>query len=191
MGDDVTTTKRPVPPRPANGLLAWQSTLGFISNRLSPDAVLKFEACSNEARVQWSATVSWSGYRENVAGRSSLATALSDLWVEVSRHQRIFDRVEDAVRSPQNYDESEWMDMNTQESLQRLVWVTQSAFPGDWELVMVYQPVDLAENRMQARLLVKSGSVVVGGRGPSLLEACRTLFRNATPHYAGQSAAQA
>jgi hypothetical protein len=118
-----------------------------------------------------------------VADHPSLPAALRALWDEVSRGHRIFDRAEDAVKMPVNYNDAEWLDMSTQEALQRLLWVTQSAFPGDWELLLVYQPVDNAEHRMQARLLAKDKTIAVGGRGPTLLDACRTLFRSAAPYF--------
>lgn len=180
---DVTNARRPMPPRPATGLMAWQATLGHISARHSPDAVLKLQAHTHEARVVWSASVSWGAQQESVSDHVSLPAALRALWDEVSRNHRIFDRLEDAIKSPINYNDAEWIDMTTQEALQRLLWVTQSVFPGDWQLMIVYQPVDTPDHRTQARLLAKEQTVVVSGRGPTLLEACRNLFRNATPYF--------
>lgn len=184
--NDETKAKRPLPPRPATGLLAWQATLGYISTRHSPDAVLKLQAYSREARVYWSASVSWGGNHEDVRDHPSLAGALRALWDEVSRNHRIFDRAEDAVKSPIHYNDAEWLDLTTQEALQRLVWVTQSVFPGDWQLVLLYQPIDLPDSRMQARLLAKNNTIAVGARGSTLVDVCRNLFRNATPHFSGK-----
>lgn len=181
---DKTENRRPLPMRPANGLLAWQATVGYISTRHSPDAVLKIQISSREARVIWSAALSWGRKEEAVNDQPSLPAALRTLWVEVSRNHRIFDRAEDIVKSPQNYDDTEWLDLATQESLQRLIWVTQSVFPGDWKIILLYQPVDTPMLRLQARLTAQNGRVVVGGQGASLLDACRVLFRNATPHFA-------
>lgn len=185
MSDLPTKSKRPPMMRPATGLLAWQATVGHISARHSPDAVLKLQITSKEARVVWAAALSWAHKEEEVTGQSSLPEALRKLWEVVNRNHRIFDHVEDAVKSPQNYDDTEWIDIATQESMQRLVWVTQSVFPGDWKIVILYQPVDAPNLRMQARLTAQGGRVAVGGQGASLLEACRALFRNATPYYGG------
>ncbi len=185
MSEDATHIARPSAKRPPTGLQAWQATLGYMRTRHSPDAVLNLRAYSYEARVLWSASVSWGHKEERITDLPSLSEALRALWAEVSRNHRIFESLEDAIRSPQNYNDAEWLDLATQESLQRLVWVTQSAFPGDWHLVMMYQPVETPDARVQARLLAQNNRVVVGGRGPSLLDACRTLFRNATPYFAG------
>lgn len=186
MSDDETRAKRPLPMRPATGLQAWQATIGHISARHSPDATLQLQAFSREARVYWMASASWGSKEEVVNHQPSLAAALRLLWQEVNRHHRIFDRTEDAVKSPQNYDDTEWLDFATQESLQRLVWVTQSVFPGDWQLIFIYRPVETPNLRLQARLVVGGSKITVGGQGPTLLEACRMLFRNATPYFAGQ-----
>jgi hypothetical protein len=168
-------------------LLAWQATLGHISTHYSPDATLKIHTYSREARVYWSASVIWGGNTEEVRDRASLPAALSDLWTEVNRQHMIFEQLEDAVKSPVNYEDTDWLDMPTQESLQRLIWVTQIAFPGDWLLMTVYQPIESSASRVQMRLVAKNNTVTVGGRGPSILDACRTLFRNATPHFSQQS----
>lgn len=178
-----TAHRRPLPPRPQTGLLAWQATLGYISSHLAPDATLKIQTFSREARVMWSAAVTWGGVREAVDDKPSLAAALRDLWTEVSRNHQIFEHLEDAAKSPMGYEDSDWLDMATQESLQRLVWVTQIVFPGDWLLLIVYQPVERPAGRVQMRLVAKGNTVTVGGRGATLLDACRTLFRNATPYY--------
>ncbi|MCU0499092.1 MAG: hypothetical protein MUF87_17200 [Anaerolineae bacterium] len=185
--EDQTHSKRPLPPRPVNGFTAWQATLGHISTHHSPDATLKIELHSEEARVIWSAVVSWGGRSEQVQEQASLPAALKELWREVSRHHQIFETLEDAVKSPMNYDDTDWLDLVTHESLQRLIWVTQITYPGDWHLVIVYQPVESPNMRVQMRLLAKNNTIAVGGKGPSLLEACRILFRNATPHYSGQN----
>jgi hypothetical protein len=188
MHDEEDTNPRPPQPlRPTTGLAAWQATLGYISSRYSPDAILKFHAASRAGSVNWAATVSWGGKEESVSKQPSLAAALRLLWVEVSGSHRIFERVEDAVKSPEHFDDYSCLDLPTEESLQRLLWVTQSAFPDQWQLVVMYQPVDTANLRMQARLIIAGNQIIVGAQGPTLLDVCRTLFRNATPHYASQS----
>jgi hypothetical protein len=187
MSDIATNPSRSLPPRPATGLLAWQATLGHISTHHSPDAVLKLETFSREARVFWSASVSWGSVREAVSEQATMAAALRELWHEVSKNHSLFERLEDATKAPQFYDDTEWLDMPTQESLQRVIWVTQIAFPGQWTLITLYQPIENPQTRVQMRLLAKGDTVAVGGRGASVVDACRALFRNATPYYAAQS----
>ncbi|MBC8098467.1 MAG: hypothetical protein H7Y11_03415 [Armatimonadetes bacterium] len=188
MTDDrITHPRRPLPPRPATGLLAWQATLGYISSHYSPDATLRLFTTSHNAQILWSAEVVWGGNSESVKEYPSLAGALRELWREVSTHHALFEDLEAATKAPSNYDDSDWLDLPTQETLQRLVWVTRIAFPGDWLLMAVYQPLEAPEARVQMRLLAKENTVLVGGRGASLLDAIRVLFRNAAPYYAAQS----
>jgi hypothetical protein len=187
MTEVITEHARPLPSRPATGLLAWQATMGHISTHFAPDAVLKLQTYSREARVYWSASVSWGGRSEQVGEQPSMAAALRELWKEVSQQYKLFERLEDVAKAPFGYEDTEWLDMPTQESLQRLIWVTQIAFPGDWLLITLYQPVENPSTRVQMRLLAKGEAVMVGGRGASVLDACRALFRNATPYYAAQS----
>jgi hypothetical protein len=44
--------------------------------------------------------------------------------------------------------------------------------------------------RVQARLLAKDNSVHIGGRGPTIRDACRDLYRNAAPGYFASSGRQ-
>jgi hypothetical protein len=188
MYDEQDTHPRPPQPlRPVSGLAAWQATLGYISSRYSPDAILKFHVASRENSVSWAASVSWGTKEETIGGQPSLAAALRLLWAEVSANHHIFERIEDTIKSPEHYDDTECLDLPTEESLQRLLWVTQSAYPDGWQLVVIYQPVETANLRLQARLIMGGGRILVGAQGPTLLDVCRTLFRNATPHYASQT----
>lgn len=187
MKEDTTEAKRPLPKRPDTGLQAWQSTLGYISSHHSPDAILKVQAYSREARLHWSASVSWGQKVETVTDHPSLGAALRELWKEVTRSHAIFSTLEDAIRAPMYYNDLEWLDDSTQESLQRLIWVTQMAFPGDWLLMILYQPVETASTRVQMRLVAKESKVTVGGSGATMQDACSALFRNATPQFSGQA----
>lgn len=183
MSEPKTTPTRPLPSRPPTGLLAWQSTMGHISSHFSPDAILKIQATTREARVQWSAVVSWGEVSETVNDQPSLAATLRELWRVVSHNHGIYERLEDAIKGPYNYDDTEWIDLVTQESLQRLIWVTQIVFPGDWLLLIIYQPIESPAARMQMRLIAQENTITVGGHGPALVDACRALFRNAAPYY--------
>lgn len=185
MTEDQSKANRPQPPRPTTGFQAWQATIGHISTHISPDAQLRIRAFSREARVIWSADVKWGNKLEEVTDQPSLATALRLLWEQVNRQHRIFDRKEDTVKSPDNFNDAEWLDMATQESLQRVVWVTQTAFPGDWHLVIVYRAVELQSARIRMRLIAKNNTIAVGSGGASLLDTCHRLFQNATPYFAG------
>lgn len=186
MNDNlVTEPVLPIPPRPAYGFAAWQMTLGYICTHHSPDATLYLQARSaaHTEKVLWSAGVEWGSNAEHITDAESLAQAFRSLWQEVERHNMIFTRPEDAVRRPVGYDDHEWLELNTQDILHRLLWTTQMVFCRDWSLFIVYQPVEVAPMRVSARLMALDNEVIVGGRGPSLLEALRELYRSAASVY--------
>jgi hypothetical protein len=183
--DPPTLSRRPVPNRPPNGLIAWQFTLGYISNYHSPDAMLKLQAypVGNDVS-RWSGTVSWAQVGETIRDAETLADLLRLLWLEVDRNHLIFDSQEDANRRPLGYKDNEWLDLTTQNILHRLLWTVQSAFDDDWRVVIVYQPAEIPAQRVQTRLI--STKHQVGGRGASMAEALRDCFRNAVPAFATQ-----
>lgn len=179
---------RPQPKKPANGMLAWQATVGHISSYHSPDALLKVQVEPGAGdTLGWSAIVSWGTNEERAAHRISLADALRDLWQEVVRHHVIFDNPLAAAKSPEGYPDEEWLDVSTEDILLRLIWMTRSVFDSDWSLVLVYQPIESANLRVQVRLVARDALVNVGGRGPSIQDACHDLFRNAGPLFIGAS----
>lgn len=179
-----TALRRPQHKRPPNGLLAWQATIGHIAQRFSPDAMLKLQVYPVKGQIRWSVQASWGPQDEFVRDAPSLETALCDLWREVERHHQIFETFEDAFKAPANYAENEWVDSRTGDTLTRFIRVTQAAFRDDWLLVMIYQPVQTSETRVQVRLIAHDNTVHVGGRGATFFDACHDLYNNAAPHYA-------
>jgi hypothetical protein len=180
--------------RPTTGLLAWQATVGYLSQNKYPDAQLAIQVIPQDRGLSWSAALSWGHHRESVIRRATLAAALDDLWLVVRQNVVIFEQKADEVLSPAHYDQAEWLDIPTQEILQRLLWMTMTAFRDRWLLLMIYQPVENTQQRIQMRLLVRSAEpesetgpahyeIVVGARGASLIDACRTLYRHAAPHF--------
>src|SRR5262245_22969931 len=182
---DETIAKRPMPKRPLNGLLAWQATIGYISTQHSPDATLHMHAYPADKGILWAAAASWGQNQEQVTDLSTLAAALRELWRVVDQHHIIFHTELDSIRRPADYADDDWLDTKTSDILDRLVRVTHSVFKHDWSLNIVYQAVDNPSVRVQARLLARSNSVQVGGRGGSVHDACSDLYRNAARVYAG------
>ncbi|RMG75518.1 MAG: hypothetical protein D6711_06385 [Chloroflexi bacterium] len=181
MDKPTTQHKRPAWQRPEYGFIAWQMTLGYICNHRSPDAVLKLEAYPQNGQIMWAGAVSWGRVNEAVRDCETLAVALRDLWLEVERNHIIFGSPEDALRRPINYDDHEWLDVETLDVLQRLIWTIQTTMQTGWMLVLIYQPTEAPAMRVQTRLLANDNQMRAAGQGASLLDALRDLFRNATP----------
>ncbi len=183
--------------RPPTGLLAWHSTVGYMSQHHSADAQLTIRVIPRDRRLSWTASLLWGYHRETVEERSTLAAALEDLWTIVDQNVVVFQHEADQVISPAHYDQAEWLDIPTQEIFQRLLWMTMTAFHSNWHLVILYQPVETTQRRIQMRLLVASDDkptsdtphydIVIGTWGASLIDACRTLYRNAAPHFLAQT----
>jgi hypothetical protein len=178
-----TLPQRPTPKRPENGLLAWQATVGYISAEHSPDALLTLQAMLVEEYLVWAASVTWANAGGAVENCPSLPHALHDLWLEVARNHRIFNSLEAAVRQPSNYGEHEWVDVDTQDILDKISQNSALVFGEDWKLVMIYQPVEAPHLRVQARLLARNNAVQIGGRGATFREACRELYRSAAKDF--------
>lgn len=176
------THNRPSLRRPEDGFAAWQATLGYISQHHSPDALLKLKVYPiGERTVRWMASVSWGQTQETVEAAESLPAALTQLWQQVERFHTVFHDPEEAIRKPEGYAPYEWLDVNTQDILHRLIWTTQTVFNEAWHIVILYQPTEISHTRVQIRLLALNSTVSAGGRGPSLLEAARDVFRKAVP----------
>ncbi len=181
---DDTLPSIPVPRRLETGFQAWQATIGYISAEHSPDALLTLTAYPLEnGDVGWKAAASWATFTEESPDMTSLPDALRGLWREVDRHHTIFKSLEAALKKPVNYKDEQWLDNETQKSLDSLIQVIQKAFGADWRLVIVYQPVANPNARVQARLIARRDSVNSGGRGATLREACQLLYRNAATEF--------
>jgi hypothetical protein len=137
--------------------------------------------------VLWSAQVSWAQEQERVEDRTSPGDALRDLWQEVNHHHAIYPSESEAVKSPRDYADDQWVDTPTHRILDRVVTTTQSVFPGDWTLIIVYRPVDDPTMRVQARLMVQDNSSYAGARAASVHDACHAVFRNAARLYGGSN----
>jgi len=183
MSDPTTMPRRPLPSRPEWGWTAWEATVGYIKDEYSADATLTLRAYPKHGITLWQAALSWSQIEETVTERIGIEVSLGDLWQQVARYHRIFKTLEAAVRRPEFYEDTAWFDAVTLESISRLVGVTATVFDGDWELLLLYRPVDVPVQRVQARLVAHQNSVTCGGMGATLRGACRTLFHNATPEY--------
>jgi hypothetical protein len=178
-----------MPKRPDNGLLAWQATIGYIATEYSPDAMLTLRATPSGNGVTWQGTASWGDVLESLENQPSVPIALRDLWLLIYRNHTIFKTMEAAAKGPMNYRDDQWLDEETQTTVDRMVEVTKAAFHDDWMFIVVYQPVAVPSGRVQARLLAKNNSVHISGRGASVREACRDLYHNAAPGYfAGRAA---
>ena len=172
-----------LPKRPENGLLAWQATVGFISMVYSPDATLTIKVRPEANRHVWESSIAFGGRHEDVTGRANLAEALRDLWLELEGKFEVFPSPNEAVRKPANYADDKWIDTDTARTLDALIDLTASVFTDDWRLMIVYQALDTPSQRVKVRLFARDNEVAIGGQGPSLREACRSLYRNAAPQY--------
>lgn len=182
-----TITRRALVPRPDTGLQAWQTTLGYMSTYHSPDAILSIATQPSETGLQWSAIITWAYRAESVHNQPTLADALRVLWQTVERYHGIFLAPEDTTRAPSDYNDQEWLDIDTREILHRLILTTQTVFDNDWSLVIFYRPLETPQRRVQMRLLARENTVVVGGRGPSQIDATHAVFRHAAPVFAAHS----
>jgi hypothetical protein len=183
MTDPRTQHKRPIPARPQWGWFAWEATVGYIHQEYSPDALLTIQMYPSDGVVLWGAVLSWADIQEGIRDRFGFAPVLADLWWEVSRHHRLFKTLEAASRSPQGYGDDEWVDVQTLDVLTRMVGATATIFEGDWSLMVTYRALEKPTDRVQARLLAQNNTVVRGGRGATLRDACRNLYHNALPDF--------
>jgi hypothetical protein len=178
---DETLHSRPLPKRPETGLLAWLATIGYLSAEYSPDAMLTLRVAPASDGVQWGAACTWGQQHESVEGKATFAAALRDLWAILAANHDIHKTAESAIKSPAHYKEHQWLDAPTMETLERLIAVTTAAFKSDWQLIIVYQASEKPTARVQARLVARDQQMRSGGRGASIRDACRDLYRNAAP----------
>jgi hypothetical protein len=186
-GDD-TLHHRPTPKRPSLGWHAWQATVGYISHEHNPDAVLTVTAYPVEDEaVGWTASLFWGDKSETVHDEESFGAALRSLWFKVEARHKIFRTLEAAVKRPVNYDEGEWLEPATQAALDRVLQAAAAAFAAGWRIAITYQPVDNPDGRVQAGLYSQDGTLQIEGSGPTLRDACQTLFRSAAGYFANST----
>jgi hypothetical protein len=184
MVSDATHRRKPIPSRPKTGWLAWESTTGYIALNYSPDATLKIEIYPVNEVVSWAATFSWGQHQESVRDRFSLGEALGALWLQIEAyHPSLMEAPEAKTRRPISYGDDEWLDQATLDVFSRLVGVTEMAFGGQWQLVVVYRPEENPPDRVQTRLVAHDGEATIGARGPTLRDACRALFTSAAVRF--------
>jgi hypothetical protein len=181
--NDKTVQLPRMPKRSPTGLLAWQATVGFISQVYSQDVALMLHAYPVDGDVRWRAGIAWGQVQAQIDAAVTLAAALRDLWPALERVFTVFDNPLDAVRAPTGYADNAWVDADSARTLAALTELSQAVFPGDWALVIVYQAVENPGQRVKLRLLARNQSVQVSGQGPSVREACRDVYRNAAPEY--------
>lgn len=179
MAADKTAHARPMPDRPRYGFLSWQATIGYIANEYSPDALLTVAVAPRAEVILWQAIASWGQFAESVYDRPSLGAALTDLWREVDRHHDLIRTLEASARRPINYPDDQWFDSATQQALDRILSAVADTFNSDWRLTMIYQPIQHSDMRVQVRLTANQEGVNAGGRGATVMDACRSLYRNA------------
>jgi len=183
-----TIASRPLPKRPQNGLLAWEATIGYISAQYSLDAMLTIRAYPlNADEIGWGAAATWGQNGEEVYDLPTLGHALNHLWRQVDQHHVIFEHSEAIIKRPSNYADNEWLDTDTKAILERILQVTRAVYGADWLLVLLYQPVESADMRFQARLIAQGETVKIGGQGASMRDSCRDLYRNAAHQFAANS----
>jgi hypothetical protein len=173
----ATLNARPMPQRPANGLLAWEATIGYLRQQYRLDARLTLQAVASANLVMWSAYAVWGQNTEQVTGKLSMQSVLRDLWSEVDHKHVIFESREAMLRRPANYKDNEWLDGGTQAILNQILDLFQLAYLNDWTLTFIYEPVEIADVRFQARLNAVNNSLNVLGQGATMREACRDLLR--------------
>jgi hypothetical protein len=180
---EKTQADRPVPKRPRWGWMAWEATVGYIHQYHSPDAMLKLEIYPMDYIMGWAASLSWSEKQETVRDQQSFADALNQLWKLVEQNHNLVNSLEMAVRRPVNYGDDDWLDEPTYEAFSRLVNTSDTIFQGDWQIIILYRPIEVANKRVQTRLIADGTVVNNSGNGPTLRDACRQLFHNAAPIY--------
>ncbi|MEL7432985.1 MAG: hypothetical protein AAFN11_03475 [Chloroflexota bacterium] len=179
--DDKTHAERPMPARPLTAWQAWELTVGYIHQNHSADATLRLDIHPLEHIIGWDATLSWGNDKEKVTDSPAFSIALADLWGIVEQNHRLLNTIEAATRRPINYSEDQILDTITYSVFSSLVNSTDTIFTGDWQIIIIYRPIETPSKRVQTRLTADNHKVNRAGNGATLREACRQLLRNAAP----------
>lgn len=183
MPEDKTLPRRPVPKRPDTGWQAWQATIGYIQQAYSPDALLCLMVHRDKRGIYWGAAASWGHVIEVVDQQPTPALALSALWVEVDTHHLTFDSLEAAARRPVHYDDDQWLDAETHTAIDRLIQLVTQVYGQGWRIDIAYKPVADPAVRVKASLHLEREDYSAEGRGPTLRDACQTLYRQAALYH--------
>lgn len=181
-----TLKSRPMPQRPSTGLLAWESTIGYIRNQYHLDVTLTLQATPEAGSISWQAIAVWGQNSEQVGDKLTLADALRDLWRQIDRKHIIFESREALIRRPTNYADHEWLDDDTRIMLNQTLDVILVACAPVWTLTFIYQPVEMPDLRFQAGLTAHN-AVQLLERGPTLQAACRELYRRLAQNFIQRS----
>lgn len=173
----ATLNARPMPQRPANGLLAWEATIGYLRLQYRLDARLTLQAVASSNLVMWSAYAVWGPNSEQVTGKLTVQTALRDLWAQIDHKHVIFESREAMLRRPANYKDDEWLDSATNAIFNQLLDLFQMAYSNSWTMTIIYEPVEIADVRFQVRLSAANDTLNLLGQGATLRESCRDLLR--------------
>ncbi|MCA0453509.1 MAG: hypothetical protein LCI00_06010 [Chloroflexi bacterium] len=173
----ATLNARPMPQRPANGLLAWEATIGYLRLQYRLDASLTLRAVANGDAIQWNAYAVWGQNTEQVTDKLSMPAALRELWALIDRKHVIFESREAMLRRPSNYGDDEWLDGVTRTVFNQMIELFQIACAPTWALTIIYEPVEIADVRFQTRLTSDRDSMDMLGQGATLQAACRDLLR--------------
>jgi hypothetical protein len=185
MSDETRPTRPDEMSRPKTGLAAWIATIGYIAQHHSPDVMLTVQGRPDKDNRDghWSASLEWGDNRVDVAPQPAFQQALQALWEQIEKHYPIFKSPEDALRKPAGYGEFDWVDADTKDALDRLISVSRVVLRDNWSLILIYQPTDRADHRVQMRLVAPDNDVYVSGRGATFRDAANQLQRNATPYF--------
>ncbi len=173
----ATLNSRPMPQRPANGLLAWEATIGYLRLQYRLDARLTVQAMMDSGFITWSAYAVWGQNTEQVTGKPTFASALRDLWAQVDHNHVIFESREAMIRRPSNYKDDEWLDQATQIVFDQMVGLLQIALGNTWKLTIIYEPVEVADVRFHMRVITGDDGFNLMGQGATMQAACRDLLR--------------
>jgi hypothetical protein len=184
MSDDDNTPNStvampPLSPHFDHGWQAWQAVIGRLAQSDAPDARIRIEVGGRPDGVAWAAEVMWGAIIERMSEHQTLGEAFQALADELSTHHWEFN---DTLTGLSHYDLDDWLDAETAESLGRVVDTVTAAFKTGWSLAFTYQPVEMADQRVQGRLVAQAGSVAVAGRGRTLIDAVRDVLRSVAPH---------
>ncbi|MGJ3238339.1 MAG: hypothetical protein ACFE0Q_06500 [Anaerolineae bacterium] len=178
MSDEKTHAQRPTPRRPKHLWYAWEATVGHIHSNHSADATLRLTIHPLEHYIGWGASLTWGTQREAVDEKVDFAIALNDLWAVIEQNHQVIKTLEAAARRPVNYADDQVLDAPTYQVFSSLINTTDTLFRGDWQILIIYRPIETADKRVQARLTADRHKVNRAGNGPTLREACRSLLRN-------------
>lgn len=182
MNDSGTRIIQPVDFRYSSAWLSWQAALGEIALNTNSETRLRIEAAGTDDGTRWAAEVEWDDSRERVGECPSLPEALHQLWRELTTQHTLY-TVNMSHRGPAVYAPEDTLDIDTQAILQRFLSVLRTVFGTDWALLMMYQPVQAADQRVHARLIALHGEVALSVNAATLLDALRALMRISTPYF--------